>query len=98
MNLLFDENISYRIVKTIGEEFPGCKHVTEATPSLKSDLAIFNYAKQHNFIIVTFDEDFYELQLIRGFPPKIVWLRTGNTSTLNIQRKLMDKKQDILSL
>lgn len=46
-------------------------------------------------VIVTHDEDFFELQLVRGFPPKVIWLRMGNTSTLNILNKLVDKR-DVL--
>jgi predicted nuclease of predicted toxin-antitoxin system len=72
MFFLFDENVSYRIVKKANEDFPGCKHVTDIKPSLQSDSAIFSYAKQNDFTIVTFDQDFYDLQLIHGVPPKIV--------------------------
>ncbi|MDR2462261.1 MAG: DUF5615 family PIN-like protein, partial [Verrucomicrobiales bacterium] len=39
------------------------------------------YAKAHGFTIVTFDADFYDLSLLNGHPPKIVWLRTGNLTT-----------------
>jgi len=48
-------------------------------------------------VIVTHDEDFYELQLVRGFPPKIIWLRMGNTSTLNILNKLIERRDVLLS-
>ena len=96
--LLFDENISYKIVKKIQEQFPGSKHVNDVTPVLKGDLSIFKYAKQNQFIIVTRDDDFQDLQTIHGFPPKIVWLRTGNTSTLNILHKMILKKDEIKEL
>jgi predicted nuclease of predicted toxin-antitoxin system len=36
---------------------------------------------QNNYVIVTFDADFYDIGLINGCPPKIVWLRTGNLTT-----------------
>ena len=35
-------------------------------------------AKVKGYTIITFDADFYELQTIKGFPPKIIWLRFGN--------------------
>ena len=39
-------------------------------------------ARQQGFVAVfTQDEDFYNLLLEHGKPPKIVWLRTGNCST-----------------
>jgi len=97
MILLFDENILYRIVKKIKDIFPRSFHVSDITPVLKDDLSIFKYAKHESMVIVTHDEDFYELQLIHVFPPKIIWLRMGNTSTLNIQNKLIEKKESIIS-
>ncbi len=31
--------------------------------------------------ILTKDKDFKDIQELRGFPPKIIWLRIGNCST-----------------
>lgn len=59
---------------------------------------LFTYAKEHELLIVTFDEDFYELQLLNGFPPKIVWLRFGNSSNLRVANKLISNKKNILNL
>jgi predicted nuclease of predicted toxin-antitoxin system len=39
---------------------------------------------QDDYTIVTFDTDFYDISLIKGTPPKIIWLRIGNTSTRNL--------------
>lgn len=49
-----------------------------------SDFEIWKYAKSNNFSIVTFDADFADIANIKGCPPKIIWLRTGNMSTKNI--------------
>jgi len=43
-----------------------------------------NLQKKNDFVIITFDSDFYDLSMIKGIPPKIIWLRIGNTSTENI--------------
>ena len=32
--------------------------------------------------------DFIDISNLRGFPPKIIWLRIGNTSTHNIAEKI----------
>jgi predicted nuclease of predicted toxin-antitoxin system len=45
---------------------------------------IWQYARDNQFIIVTQDADFDGLAQTYGFPPKIIWLRCGNTSTANI--------------
>ena len=42
------------------------------------DLAIWNYAKEQGFVIVTKDSDFHELSLVFGNPPKVIWLKCGN--------------------
>ncbi|MDR1742797.1 MAG: DUF5615 family PIN-like protein [Dysgonamonadaceae bacterium] len=31
--------------------------------------------------MVTFDADFFDILVVKGFPPKIIWLRTGNLTT-----------------
>jgi predicted nuclease of predicted toxin-antitoxin system len=94
MKLLLDENVSYRVLKIIRARFPDSVHTSELS-SIHWDSMIFFYAKENGFTIVTFDEDFYELQLLKGFPPKIVWLRFGNSSNLKIANKLLDNYQKI---
>jgi len=42
---------------------------------------IWKYAKDNGYIIVTKDEDFMNLLEVKGFPPKIVLLKTGNSSS-----------------
>ena len=96
MKLLLDENISYRVVKAIVDSFPGSIHVGTIA-DLKEDSKIFEYARLNGLTIVTFDEDFYELQLIRGHPPKIIWLRFGNSSNQKLTSKLMENKEAIAS-
>ncbi|MDH4284945.1 MAG: DUF5615 family PIN-like protein, partial [Gallionellaceae bacterium] len=46
------------------------------------DLQIWSHAAEHGFLLVSKDTDFYERSLVFGAPPKIIWLRTGN-STVN---------------
>jgi predicted nuclease of predicted toxin-antitoxin system len=60
-----------------------------------SDLAIFNYAKTHDYAIVTFDSDFVDLNVIKGIPPKIIWLKTGSLTTKHISELL---RNNILSI
>jgi len=49
------------------------------------DKEVWNYARQHEYIIVTKDVDFSELSLVQGFPPKVIWIRRGNCSTHDIE-------------
>ncbi len=64
-------------------------------PKRFSDLDIWSYAKDNDFTIVTFDADFYEWQLIRGYPPKVIWLRLGNTKTEIIASELIESLDQI---
>lgn len=62
---------------------------------LESDLEIWNYAYKNDFVIVTFDSDFVDLANLKGSPPKIIWLRFGNSSNLNIANKLISNSSII---
>ncbi len=93
MKLLFDQNISYRITRLLNYYFLDCKHVNDVGLNEKSDSEIWEFAKMNNFVIVTFDADFYDLAVIKGIPPKIIWLRMGNSNTLNISHVLIQNKQ-----
>ena len=53
-----------------------------------SDSSLFEYAKQNDFSIVTCDADFVDLSILRGIPPKIIWLRTGNLTTKSVAQLL----------
>ena len=92
MNLLFDQNISFRIVKKVSEFFPESKQVSDVNLLNSSDFNIWEFAKKNNYCIVTFDNDFIDISVLKGFPPKIIWLRTGNTSTNFIAEKIIENK------
>ena len=81
MKLLFDQNISYRITQLLKYIFPESKQVRNPKLENSTDRRIWDYAKENDYCIVTFDSDFYDLSLVKGSPPKIIWLRMGNTST-----------------
>ncbi|GLR19510.1 DUF5615 family PIN-like protein [Portibacter lacus] len=95
MKLFFDQNISYRILKKIENLFPKSIHTSTVDLNGKQDKEIRNYCQSNHYTIVTFDADFYELANLFGHPPKIIWIRTGNTSTNNIAKILIEHYLDI---
>ena len=97
MRLLFDQNISFRTSKKLQVYFPGCQHISDCNLSDTNDSDIWNYAKKNDFAIVTFDSDFYDMSLINGHPPKIIWLRTGNLTTNELIQILIDNQEIIVS-
>jgi predicted nuclease of predicted toxin-antitoxin system len=80
MKLLFDENLSFRLVQALNDIYPDSTHVRQVVMLGADDLHIWNFAAEHGFLLVSKDTDFYERSLVFGAPPKIVWLRTGNIS------------------
>lgn len=91
MKLLFDQNISFRILSKISSCFPDAKQVRALKLENYSDWEIWNYAKENNYTIVTFDADFFDLSNLKGHPPKIIWLRFGNTKTEYLAEVLNSK-------
>ena len=99
MRFLFDQNISHKILDRLPDL---CKEST----SVKSeglvnepDRVIWEFARRNNFIVVTQDSDFNDLTSLHGFPPKIVWIRSGNLRTDEIADlliKKLDAIQDFL--
>lgn len=97
MNLLLDENLSWRLKKKLQNDFTSVLHSNEIIPlnNRPKDSEIWNYAQKNNFIIVTNDEDFLRLSLTKGFPPKVVLLRIGNSPTNIISTILIQHHKTI---
>ena len=95
MKLLIDQNISNRIINKISLKFPSSKHVSDVGLNNSEDSEIWQFAKNEHFIIVTFDSDYYDIALINGCPPKVIWLRTGNLTTNEIADLLLSKSVSI---
>jgi len=70
VNLLFDQNTSPRILKSLPPEFSNCQQVRFVGLEDSSDFEIFQYAKNNDFAVVTFDADFVDLNAMHGSPPK----------------------------
>ena len=95
MKLLFDENLSPKLVPILNDIFPGSLHVYDVGLSGQDDEAVWHYAREHNCIVVSKDSDFHEWNLLFGSPPKIIWLKKGNCSTKDIANLLRHQKQTI---
>ncbi len=89
MKLLLDQNISYKLVKRLADVYPGSKHVRQVGLWEADDLAVWDYARDNGFVIVSKDEDFHQRSFLAGSPPKVVWLRLGNCTTQDIEDALL---------
>jgi predicted nuclease of predicted toxin-antitoxin system len=74
VKLLFDENLSPRLVKEIASIWPDSKHVDPLGMRGARDEEIWVFARNNEFTIVSKDDDFRSLALVHGAPPKVIWL------------------------
>ncbi len=82
MKLLFDANLSRRIVPFLEDLFPRSTHTTLVGLSGEtSDGTIWEFARAHGFTIVTADKDFVRLAESQGPPPQVVRLEKMDYST-----------------
>jgi predicted nuclease of predicted toxin-antitoxin system len=99
MKLLLDANISRRLTPVLAEHFGECVHVnTVVLPMPATDTEIWDYARQHGYIIVTQDSDFLNFLQTKGYPPKVVLLKTGNMDRTSMQTLLINLKPFIEDL
>jgi predicted nuclease of predicted toxin-antitoxin system len=81
MKILLDANISWKLVNRLSPVFGECNHVDLIGIKVPAeDKDIWNYALDNGSIIITKDTDFVDLLELKGFPPKVVLLKTGNNS------------------
>lgn len=85
MKLLFDQNLSRKLVTRLAGIFPNASHVQFHGLAEKTDTEIWEFAKLNDFCIVTQDADFAERSRLYGSPSKVVWLRCGNTPTTQVE-------------
>ena len=85
MKLLFNHNLSPRLVWLLADLYPNSQHVFLLEMDQEDDRVIWDYALQNDYTIVTRDSDYSDLSLVRGFPPKVIWIRCGNCSTSTIE-------------
>jgi len=95
IKLLIDENISYRLVKKIADIFPDYQQVKRLRLIGKEDYLIWNYAKKYDFVILTKDDDYVEMSQLLGFPPKVIFMKTGNISTNKMEELLILRLNEI---
>ena len=94
---LLDQNLSHKLVRQLEQYFPATEHVKTLELDPADDRLIWQYAKDKSLTIVTQDADFESFAQLRGFPPKIIWLRCGNTSTASICQLLISHHQLIVT-
>ena len=99
MKILLDANLSWRLSKLLPGYCEQIIHVEETdVPIPAKDIDIWNYAQAQGFTIATNDEDFLNLLLSKGYPPKLILFRTGNQRTKVIVELLKKHQNEIQEL
>ena len=77
---LIDANLPYRFALWHGEDY---LHVYDLGDDM-NDAAIWQYAKEHDLIIVSKDADFSDWIMLSEPPPRLIHLRIGNMRLRNL--------------
>ena len=98
MRLLFDQNLSPKLVGRLSDLYPDSTHVSLMGLGRSLDEAAWVYAREGGYTTLTKDADFDELCQSRGHPPRVIWLQIGNSNTQQIETLLRDRHAAILEL
>ncbi len=97
MKLLFDQNLSFKLARRLSDLFPNSSQVRLIAMEKKDDLAIWEYAKINDYVLITQDSDYFELSTLMGYPPKVIWLRCGNQTTEYVERLIRVNHLEIIA-
>jgi len=95
--LLFDNNISHRVLPRIADIFSDTTHVMLENLDESSDEKVWYFARTNNYTIVTKDSDFNDLAIYKGTPPKIIWIKLGNCKVIDIEN-ILRKNVDAIKI
>jgi len=98
IKLLFDQNISYRLVSRLKDTYPDSQHVAAIGLDMASDIDVWRYAKDNQYVLVSKDSDFNDLCTLYNFPPHIIWLRLGNSRVATVYDVLVKHKDKVNSI
>jgi predicted nuclease of predicted toxin-antitoxin system len=97
MKLLFDQNLSFKLCARLADLFPDSNQVRLLGLDRATDRAVWDYARDNGFVLVSRDADFADLAALHGSPPKVIWLRCGNQPAEAIEKILRDHAEAILA-
>ena len=86
MRLLFDNNLSHKLIAVFDDISPNSSHVMLNGLDESEDYDIWTFAQENELTIVTKDSDFNDLSIVRGHPPKVIWVRIGNCKVAEIEQ------------
>lgn len=98
MKLLFDENLSHRLVDRLGDRFTGSQHVRQLGMASAPDRIVLGYASLMGMVLVTKDSDFDDLALLAEDNVRVLRIDIGNCTTDEIEVMLRQAADDLETL
>jgi len=86
---------THRVLSRIADIFTNSTHVMLENLDEETDIKVWEFAKENNYTIVTKDSDFNDLVILKGIPPKVIWLKVGNCRVVEIEKILKENEKAI---
>jgi predicted nuclease of predicted toxin-antitoxin system len=97
VKLLFDQNLAPALADRLKDTFPDSAHVAAVGLDTATDEQVWTHAEANDFVIVTKDADFNNMSVVRGHPPKVLWLLLGNCTTAQVEAVLRNRGSEIIA-
>ena len=97
MKLVFDQNLSHKLVDRLQGDFPDSTYVAAVGLDTATDQQVWEFARTHRYAIISKDSDFRQLAFLHGSPPKVIWLRVGNVSTARLLEVILEHRDDVVA-
>jgi predicted nuclease of predicted toxin-antitoxin system len=91
VRVLFDEQLSESLLRHLQDRSPDAVHVRLLGLGGAGDDVVWQRAIDLGCVLVTKDEDFHRLSVLKGVPPEVVWIRLGNCATRDIANLLRER-------
>jgi len=91
VRLLFDQNLSPRLVRLLSDVYPDCTHTHLLGMDEAEDAEIWDFAAAEGWTVVSKDADFAQRSMRFGPPPKVIWIRVGNCSVTDSAALLRER-------
>jgi predicted nuclease of predicted toxin-antitoxin system len=82
--ILVDNQLPAALARWLQEKGFAAEHVFAAQLAQAPDAAIWEYAAREGAVIISKDEDFAQMTLVRPEPVAVIWLRVGNCRTTHL--------------
>jgi predicted nuclease of predicted toxin-antitoxin system len=98
MKRLFDHHLSHKFAGRLADLFPDAAPVRPVNLREADDRTLWAYAPVTGFARVSNDEDVHQLSVLDGAPPKGVWVRLGNCTTVDSEQAVRRHPTDVLNV